>query len=166
MDDTFVVHKAEHVQQFLTHLNLLNLLVHFTTEDPSQYGFLHFLDTLLSVGPNGSLVTAVYRKPTHMDQYLHWVSQHSISAKHSVVNTLTHRAQTVCSDQQLLGQEQLHIRTGLSRCSYPDWVFHRFQTKLDYHLHHQDHSTNCNTHRDMDHKMKKHLHSGPILKRT
>ena len=36
MDDTFVVHKAEHTQQFLTHFNSLNPHIQFTTETPNQ----------------------------------------------------------------------------------------------------------------------------------
>ena len=79
-------------------------------------------------------ILAPIRKPTHADKYLHWDSHHSISTKYSVVDTLTHRAQTVYSDQQLLGQEQIHIRTALNRCIYPALVFHRLQTKLDYQL--------------------------------
>ena len=87
-----------------------------------------------------------------MDQYLYWDSHHSISTKYNVVNTITHRAQTVCSDQQLLGQEQQHSSTSLSRCHYPDWVFHRLQTELDYQFSHLDHS--FNTHKDKDNKTK------------
>ena len=126
---------------------------------------LPFLDTLFSVGPSSLLVTTVYRNSTHKDQYLHWYSHHSISAKYSVVNTLTQRVQTVCSDQQLLGQEQLHIRTPLSRCNYPDWVFNRLQTKLDFQPSHQDHSTNSNT-QGLGQQDQKHLNSGSLLKRT
>ena len=78
-----------------------------------QEGSLPFLDTLVSVGTNGSLVMTVYRNPTHMDQYLHWESHHNVTNKYSIFNTLTHRAWTVCSNQQLLGQEQHHIQTAL-----------------------------------------------------
>ena len=126
----------------LTHLNSLNPHIQFTTEDANQQGSHPFFDTIGSVGLNGLLVTTVYSKPTHMGQHLHWNSHHSISTKYNVVNTLTHRAQAACSDQQLLGQDQLYIRTALSRFTYPDWVFHRLQAKLDYQLSHQDHSTN------------------------
>ena len=123
VDDTFVVQKKEHSQQCLTHRNSLIFQIQFTTEASNQQGSLPFLDTLVSVGTNHSLVTTGYRKLTHTDQYLQWDSHHNISNKYSVFNTLTHRAQTGCSDQQLLGQELQHIRTVLSRCDYPDWVF-------------------------------------------
>ena len=40
--DNFVVLKAEHSQQFLTHLNSLNTHIQFTTETPNQQGSLPF----------------------------------------------------------------------------------------------------------------------------
>ena len=56
------------------------------------------------------------------------------SIKYSVYNTLTYRARTVCSDQELLRLEQQHIKTALSRCNYWNWVFQRLQTKLNFQL--------------------------------
>ena len=67
MDDNFVIHKAEHAKQFLSHLNFLNPTIQFTTEAPNKQGALPFLDTLVSTGPNGLLITSVYRKPTPME---------------------------------------------------------------------------------------------------
>ena len=132
MDDTLVILKAKYTQQFPNLLNSLNTHTQFTPEAPNEQGSLPFLDTSVSAGPNSSLVTSVYRKPTDMDQYLHWDSHHSISTKYNVYNTLTHRARTICLDWELLGQEQQHIRITISRYNYPDWVFHRLQTKLTF----------------------------------
>ena len=84
----------------------------------------------------------------HMDQYLNWDSHHSITNIYSFYNTLIHRAQTACSNQQLLGQEYQHIKTAVSRCKYPDWVFHRLQTKMDYKLSLQCCNNNPNPHQD------------------
>ena len=42
------------------------------------------------------------RKLTHTDLYLPWDSYHNLSAKYSMINTLSHRAQTICSTPQLL----------------------------------------------------------------
>ena len=52
------------------------------------------------------------------------------------------------NNQQLLGQEYQHIKTSLGRCKYPDWVFHRLQTKMDYKLSLQHCNNNPNPHRD------------------
>ena len=64
-------HNAEQTQQFLTHLNSLDPNIQFNIESPDQQGFLPFLDTLASQGPNGTFITTVYRKLRHTDQYLH-----------------------------------------------------------------------------------------------
>ena len=85
--DTFVIHRAEHTQQFLTHLNFLDPNIQFITESPDQQGFLPFLDTLTSQGLDGNLITTVYRKPTYTDQYLHWDSHHSITNEYCIYNT-------------------------------------------------------------------------------
>ena len=89
VNDTFVIHKAEHIQQFPTHLNSLDPKLQFTTESPEQKFCRPFLDTLTPQGPDGTLITMVYRKPTHTDQYQHWDSHHSITNKYSIYNTLT-----------------------------------------------------------------------------
>ena len=49
-----------------------------------------------------SLSFKVYQKPTHTDQYLQWDSHHSLSAKYSVMGTLTHRDIVVCTDPDML----------------------------------------------------------------
>ena len=38
---------------------------------------------------DGSLSITVYRKPTHTDQYLQWDSHHHLTAKFSVINSLS-----------------------------------------------------------------------------
>ena len=46
-----------------------------------------------------SLSFAVYHKPTHTDQYVQWDSHHNLSAKYSVIGTLTHRAKQFVLNQ-------------------------------------------------------------------
>ena len=81
VDDTFVLQLVEHSQQFLHHINSVDPHIQFTTEVPSSNGFIPFLDTLVSPGADITLLTSVYRKSTDTDQYLHWDSQHNLSAK-------------------------------------------------------------------------------------
>ena len=78
---------------------------------------------------------------------------------------LSHIAWTVCSDQQLLGHELLHITTALSRCNYPDWILHRLQTKLDYQLRVQQHNNKPNTHKNIN-KTKDIFIVVPLFNRT
>ena len=93
----------------MTHqLNTQDLHIQFSIEEPNQERALPILDTLVSPGPNSTLVTTVYRKPTHTNQYLHLDSNHFITAKSSVFNTLAFRAKVVCSSQQALHKEMEH----------------------------------------------------------
>ena len=99
--------------------------VHFTTEDAKADGSIPFLDTIVMPQSDNSLLTSVYRKPKHTDLYLWWDSHHHLSAKFSVINTLKHRAKTVCSNNQLLKEEEDHLQQAFRRCKYPVWALNR-----------------------------------------
>ena len=122
VDDTFVISKAEHSQQLLQHINNQDSHIWFTVEEPSQEGTLPFLDTLTTIGPNNTFKTTVYRKPTHTDQSLHWDSNHFITAKCSVYNTLAHGAKIVSSNHEALNKDLNHIRRALQTCQFPTWA--------------------------------------------
>ena len=100
--------------------------------EPTQQGSLPFLDTLVTIQPDNTLSTSVYRKPIHTDQYLHWDSNHHITAKHSVYNTLAHRAKTVSSTQDSLDRELLHIQTALHHCQFPNWALNQWEHKFKH----------------------------------
>ena len=116
VDDTFVIHKVVNKQGFLQHINSVDPAIKFTVEDNKEDGSIPFLDTIVKPEVDGSLSITVYSKPTHTDQYLQWDSHHNLSAKFSVINTLSHRAQTVCSNPELLIQEMEHLRKALTKC--------------------------------------------------
>ena len=71
-----------------------------------------------------------YHKPTHTDQYLQWDSHHNLSAKYSVLGTLTHRAKSVCTTPGLLDEEFQHLKEALVRCKYPRWAINKVQNKV------------------------------------
>ena len=125
VDDTFVVIESSRKKEFLDHINNMDPHIQFTTEDAEPDGSLPFLDTIVLIQPDNSLLTSVYRKPTHIDLYLQWDSHHHLSAKYSVINTLRHRAKTVCSNQHLLKEEEVHLNRALSNCRYPAWALYR-----------------------------------------
>ena len=130
VDDTFVVMKKAHKEEFMTHLNSVDNSIQFTTEEPRPDGSLPFLDILITPDKDGRLDTTGYRKPTHTDQYLHWESHHTISSKYSVVGTLHHRVKTICSNRQLLQQEEERLLEALMNCKYPIWVLNRVKMKM------------------------------------
>ena len=105
MDDTFVIQKEVNKQDFLQHINIVDPTIQFTVENNKEDDAIPFLHTTVKPEADGNLSITVYKKPTHMDQYLQRGSHHHLSAKFSVINTLTHRAKTVCSNPVLLCRE-------------------------------------------------------------
>ena len=98
-------------------------------EDSRSDEFMPFLDNLVTPTLDGSLSIKVYRKRTHTDLYLQWDSHHTIAAKYSVVNTLHHRARSVCPNQQLLEEED-HLQKVQTENKYPIWALNRMRMKI------------------------------------
>ena len=128
-DDTFTIIQSTQKTSFLEHLNFIDHHIQFTSEESRPDGSIPFLDILITQKEDGNLSTTVYRKPTHTDLYLQWHSNHTVSSKYSVVGTLHHWAQTICSSPQLLQQEETHLQQVLTRCKYPVWVLNRVKIK-------------------------------------
>ena len=124
VDDTFVVIESLRKEEFLDYINNMDSQIQFTTEDAKPDGSLPFLDTIVLIQPDNSLLTSFYRKPTHTDLYLQWDSHHNLSPKYSVINTCRHRAKTICSNHHLLKKED-HLNKALSNCRYPAWALNR-----------------------------------------
>ena len=123
MDDTFVVIEFAKKKIFLKHINKMDPHIQFTTEDAEADGSITFLDSIVLSQPDNSLLTSVYRMPSDTYLYLQWDSHHHLSAKFSVVvNTLKHRAKTICSNNQLLKEEDNCLNKALRGCKYPVWA--------------------------------------------
>ena len=102
VDDTCVIQDQLHKDEFLNHINSVDNAIQFTVEEAKEDGSIPFLDTLITPEQNGTFSIGVYRKPTHTDLYLPWDSNHNLSAKYSIIKTLTHWAHTICSTPKLL----------------------------------------------------------------
>ena len=131
MNDTFFIYKEVNKQGFFQHINSVDPAIRFTVEDNKEDGSIPFLDTIVKPEADGTLSITVYRTPTHTDQYLQWDSHHHLSAKFSVIHTLSHRASTVCSKPELLQQEKDHLRKALTKCKYPKWPLDKVQKRLN-----------------------------------
>jgi len=77
--------------------------------DIEENGKLPFLDVFVSKKADGTLGHQVYRKPTHIDRYLHAESHHH-PQKQSTINSLVHRA---ISDKEHLQTKLNHLKTAL-----------------------------------------------------
>ena len=122
VDDTFVIIKAAQKQSFLDHINSIDHNIQFTTEELRPDGSMPFLDILITPCEDGSLATTVL--------YMQWDSHHAISSKYSVIGTLHHRANTICSSPNLLQQEEQHLQRVLTKCKYPVWALNRVKMKM------------------------------------
>ena len=71
----------------------------------------------------------MYRKPTCTDLYLQWDSNHTESSKYGVVDSIHHRAKTICFSPELLQQGEDHLKQALTRCKYPAWAINKVKIK-------------------------------------
>ena len=130
VDDTCVIIKEAHKQEFLEHINSIDPHIQFTSEDSKPDGSMPFLDMLITPTEDGRLNITVYRKPIYRDMYLKWDSYHPISSKYSVVGTLHHRAKTICSNPNMLQREEEHLSRVLTKCKHPTWAINRVKMKM------------------------------------
>ena len=97
VNDTLVAQQQSHTEEFFHHIYTVDTSIQFTVEEARPDGSIPFLNILLTPQSDGTFTTKVYRKPIHTDLYLQWDSHHNHATKYSVINTLTHRAMTICS---------------------------------------------------------------------
>ena len=120
VDDIFFVWKGskEDLELFVWRLNGVEYRVQFTLELEKE-GFLPFLDVgLMKTG--GKLVTRIYRKPTHTQQYINWNSNHPKNMLLGVLKGLIHRAHVICDLQEDLLHELDLLRDVFIRNGYPE----------------------------------------------
>ena len=129
VDDTFTILESSKKEEFLEHLNSIDQQIQFTAEEPREDGAMPFLDILVTPRRDGSLSTTVYRKPTHTDLYLPWESHHPLSSKYSVIGTLQHRANTICSNPQVVAQRRETPAPGTDEMSIPQLGPEQSQTQ-------------------------------------
>ena len=130
VDDTFVIQKEEHKQHLLEHINSVDPAIRFTVEDNKDNGAISFLDTIVKPEGDNTVSITVYRKPTQMVQYLQRDSHYHLSVKYSVINTLTHRAKTVCNKPELFQKEMDHLRKALNHSKYLKRGMYKVERRL------------------------------------
>ena len=100
------------------HINSIDPAIKFTREEEVDHT-LPMLDTLTTRNNEGRLSFSVYRKPSHTDHYLQYVSNQPLQHKLGVVKTLIHRCNTICSTEDAKIKELEHLQKVLSVSGYP-----------------------------------------------
>ena len=80
-------------------------------------------DTLITKKSNSSIKVSLYCKATHTDRYLNFQSHHPLEHKISVVQTLTHRAETTVTEPSDLAVEKDHVKSALKNCGLSELGF-------------------------------------------
>ena len=120
MDDVFFVWrgKKEDLELFVWMLNGKENRVQFTLEIEKD-NFLPFLDVGITKS-KGKLITTVYRKPTHTQQYIHWNSNHPKNMLLGVLKGLIHRAHVLCDRKEDLLEELELLKNVFISNGYPE----------------------------------------------
>ena len=77
VDDTIVALYDSLVEDLTSHINSIEPAIQFTREEETD-NFIPMLDTLTTRTNDGHLSFTVYRKSTHIDQYLQFDSNQSL----------------------------------------------------------------------------------------
>ena len=145
VDDTFTIIESSYKSEFLEHINSIDDHIQFTCEDQRDNRTMPFLDILITPGEDGSLSTSVYRNPTHTDLYLQWDIHHTLTSKYSVIGTLQHRTQIICSNPQLQPRAEDHLHSALRKCKYPNWALNKIRIKAKKAATNKDNNNRTNT---------------------
>ena len=113
VDDVFFVWSGskDDLELFVWHLNGVEMKVQFKMELEKE-SFLPFLDVGITKS-EGKLITKVYRKPTHTQQYINWASNHPKNMLLGVLKGLIHRAHILCDMKEDLLEELALLRNVL-----------------------------------------------------
>ncbi len=122
VDDTVVVLMDALLEDFTNHINSIHPAIKFTWEEETEKS-LAVLDAKITRDNLGKLSFSVYRKPTHMDQYLQYSSNQPLQHKLGVIRTLVHCSNTICSNEVAQDYEIKHVKKVLrvSRYSKKAW---------------------------------------------
>jgi hypothetical protein len=127
VDDIFSIIKKHALNNFFNLLNSIDTHIKFTFEHESD-GELSFLDVLVTRN-NGSLLTNVYRKPTHTDRYLDYNSHHDKRHKVSTAQTLLDRATRLPNTEEGKQQERKRVHDTLLLNGYPQKFLQEVEKK-------------------------------------
>jgi hypothetical protein len=99
-------------------LNGFEYKIQFTLE-VEKNRYLPFLDVGIT-RLDSKLITKIYRKPTHTQQYINWNSNHPKNMLLGVLKGLVHRAHVLCDEKEDLLEELELLRNVFICNGYPE----------------------------------------------
>ena len=117
VDDTCTILPRLLVTEFHDHLNSVNSSIWFTFEEEQDLS-LPFLDVLMQRQTDGKILTLVFGKATHNNNYLKFLSHHPLHHKVSVIQTLYDRVRGLSSTSVQRVSEEAQVFKALEQNSY------------------------------------------------
>ena len=144
-------HGSEALDHFFNFINNFHKSLKFTIErsDNNQSNQIAFLDTLLTILPNGHFTTELFIKPMAAPIILHYESAHHTETKHSVLFSQMLRAKRLGSNRECKLRGMQKIESLFANNGYPHSLIqrtkHRIMTKYTRPPKHSAHITSHNT---------------------
>jgi predicted GIY-YIG superfamily endonuclease len=122
MDDSLAILPQDFDEnRALEQLNSFHPDIQFTMELEVNKK-LPFLDLLIDIS-NHRPSFKIYRKPTHIDSYIHWFSSHNFNTKRGIIIGQFLRALRLCSPQYV-DEELLYISEVFKKLAYPENIIY------------------------------------------
>ena len=115
----------ESLHRYLQHINSAHPSIHFTIETTEDSGSIPFLDTLISVAPDGRFSTELYIKPTSAGIILHSDSAQPWKTKMAVLRSQTRRAIQLSSDNDTRARSIKRIKELFANNGYSSKIVNK-----------------------------------------
>ncbi|KAH9593786.1 hypothetical protein MS3_00000904 [Schistosoma haematobium] len=118
VDDIFIVcNNQQHAINLLEFFNEAHPNIHFTMEHEKENMF-HFLDIAIKQRKDGTVQRSVYKKDTWNGIYLNFNSFCPINYKNTLVKTLFHRTERICTSDTI-EEEIMNVKKCLRNIRIP-----------------------------------------------
>lgn len=118
IDDIFFIwtHTEEELLRFIDNYNTVHPNIEFShTYSQTE---INFLDVTVAIEGN-ELTTKLYRKPTDLQQYLHYGSDHPRHCKNGIPYSQAHRYKRICKNETDFDDSARNLKKVLEEQKYP-----------------------------------------------
>ena len=125
-------HGSDKLDEYFRFLNEFHPALKFTIErtDQTNGGCIPYLDTTITVKPDGNYSTELYIKPMAAPIILHFSSAHPIQCKRSVLYSQLLRAKRIGSDKQAEERGMAKIESLFRHNGYPNKLIQTTKHKV------------------------------------